>query len=113
MKAIKYYGVFRGCATAPIAAFAVEAEAQLYASQKRKVTVRPCYMDYGYLCTSCNSLVRVAPDEPAEKLCPECETGTLHEIGPIPDSIPLSTLFRCTFCDAGCALLAEGQAQEK
>ena len=36
-----------------------------------------------------------------EKPCPECQTGTLVEVGPVVDSSPLSTLFRCTSCDAG------------
>ena len=70
MKAIKYYGVFRGgVATMPIAAFAVKDNAEDYASRHVNMAIRECYMDCGYPCPSCGSLIFAANALP----CDECE----------------------------------------
>ena len=68
MNAIKYYGVFRGIATMPIAAFAVEQDARGYARRLR-ASVKVCYMNCGYRCPECGGMTLVEPTLP----CDDCE----------------------------------------
>lgn len=63
MKAIKYYGVFRGAATMPLAAFAIGPDADAYASRRSKMTVKVCYMDCGLRCECCGSIVPIEEEE--------------------------------------------------
>lgn len=81
MKAIKYYGVFRGSATMPIAAFAIKGEAEDYASH-RNASVKECYMDCGYRCSSCGGLTIAAPDALP---CDNCELSDGCTVQPFTD----------------------------
>lgn len=89
MKAIKYYGVFRGSATMPLAAFAVGNEAESYAKRRHKMSVKICYMDCSSLCPACGSLITVTSDQsvggcvcngPADKAgyCAKCGNPKLE-----------------------------------
>jgi len=57
MNALKYYGVFRGDAKVPTAAFALKSDAENYKGRRTKMIIKECWMDCGCPCPNCGNLV--------------------------------------------------------